>query len=343
MIAPVTHVLPLTMIRRSRLLNTPGKVLVKVGQKVNSTDVIAETHLQGRHLLVDVRRALGLTRLDPNERLVDRQVGEKLQKGDVLAQTSGLFSRVVRAPADGVVATVTGGRVLLELDSPSSPLLAGMIGEVVEVIPELGAVLETNGALARCSWGNDKVDQGVMLNLINNPDEELQRSRIDVSMRGAVVLAGICTQADALRAAAELPLRGLILSSMTSDLIPLAEKLSFPIVLMEGFGKIPMNAPAFKLLSSLEKRDVVINAVNGEIIVPLPAGGSQAPETDVFKPGQTVRIHGAPYSGKVGLLVQIRPGLTRLPNGLRVVAGDVRLEEKTEVITVPLNNLDVFE
>jgi hypothetical protein len=78
------------------------------------------------------------------------------------------------------------------------------------------------------------------------------------------------------------------------------------------------------------------------LIIPLPAIGQSAPETDYFAPNQTVRIQGAPYAGRVGTFVQARQGLFTLPNGLKVPAGDVQLDADTRV-TVPLANLEVIE
>jgi hypothetical protein len=167
-------------------------------------------------------------------------------------------------------------------------------------------------------------------------------------MRGAVVLAGHCSSADALQAGAELTLRGLILSSIDSELLPVAANLNYPIFVVEGFGKTPMNETAFRLLSTSEKRDISVNAAfnplageRPELVIPLPASGQTAPEMDYFAPNKTVRIQGAPYTGKVGTIVKLRQGLSTLPNGLKVPAADVQLDKDTRVI-VPLANLEVI-
>ena len=51
MVAPITHILPLTTIRRARMLPNRGAVTVRIGQKLSSTDVVAETLLPGQHAL----------------------------------------------------------------------------------------------------------------------------------------------------------------------------------------------------------------------------------------------------------------------------------------------------
>jgi hypothetical protein len=220
---------------------------------------------------------------------------------------------------------------------------------VTEIVPDHGVIIETNGALVQGVWGNGRVDSGMLLILAKSPDEELTPAVLDVSMRGAVVLAAHCASADALRSAAELPLRGLILASMTADLVPLANKLEYPIIVIDGFGKIPMNESAFRLLSTSERRDAAVNAVlssktgeRPEIVIPLPANAQGAPETDYFAADQTVRIQGVPYDGKIGRIIQVRQGLTVLPNGVRAPAADVALDAETRAV-VPLANLDVIE
>ncbi|HMD87712.1 MAG TPA: hypothetical protein VKF38_00990 [Anaerolineaceae bacterium] len=350
MIAPVTHILPLTNIRRARRLPVPGRVLVKVGQKVNTTDIIADAPSNGQHYIVDVRRVLGIPRNEKVDQLIQRKPGERIQKGDVIAETSGMFSRVVRSQADGSVLMVGGGLVLIETQNPPFVLKAGFSGVVSEVLPERGVILETQGVLIQGAWGNNRVDQGVLLSLAHTPGEEFVRTQLDVSMRGAVVLAGYCFQADALQAAAELPLRGLILGSMSADLISLVNKLNFPVISLAGFGHMPIDSDVYKILTTNEKRDTSLNAAvwnpqtgdRPEVIIPLPSVGNVAPETDIFKPGQTVRIQGAPYNEFIGVLVQIKPGLSGLANGVRTPAALVQLENE-EQVTIPLANLEVLE
>ena len=350
MLAPVTHILPVTHIQRTRRLPADGRVLVSTNQKVNTTDVIAESHQEGKHVLINVRRALGLPSTKDTESLIERKVGEKVQKGDVIATAGRFLPKVVRSPEDGEIVSINNGQVLLEVDSKVFQLKAGFSGNVIEVLPDRGAIIETHGALIQGIWGNKQIDQGLLLALAQTADEALNRDRLDVSMRGAVILCGYCADADVLKMANELPLRGLILGGMEAELIPLANTLFFPIIVLDGFGPCPVNSAAFKLLSTNEKRDICLNAAawnlssgeRPEIVIPLPVEGNLPKETDEFKPDQEVRIQGAPYTGQIATLVRVRPWLTALPNGLRVPAADVRLESN-EVVSIPHANLDVLE
>lgn len=349
MLAPVTHLLALTTIRRDRLLPTRGRVLVRAGQKVNATDVIAESVQPGEHLLIDVRRALGIERVSTAQRIIERTVGERLEKGDIIAQTGGLFSRVIRAPEDCEVVAIQRGQVLLELNKNVVALRAGINGTIVNVLPEMGATVETNGALLQGVWGNGPVDMGLLQVIAHSPEEELTRPQLDMTMRGAVVVGGHVADADTLQAAGELPVRGLVLASMTADLLPIARQMTYPILLLEGFGRIAINPVAFKLLLSNVKRDAAINAnwnpdrgERPELVIPLPADAQLASDNLEFKPGQIVKILKPPYTSQIGVLTQVRPGLTLLPNGLRAPVGQVRLETN-EQVTVPLANLTLIE
>lgn len=350
MFAPVTHILPLTRIRRARMLANPGKVLVRVGQEVNAIDVVAEAPPRQNHLLLDVPAALGIPRSQFSKTLISRKVGEKLVEGDVIAETGSFLKRVVRAPSESVVLMIMNGVVLLELQEMPVQMQAGFSGTVVEVIPDRGVILEATGALVQGIWGNGKINMGGLVNLANSASGALNADRLELSLRGAVGMAGHCRDADALRAAAELPLHGLILGSMTADLVETARQIDMPLVLLEGFGNIPINRRAYKILADNEKRDICVNAApldhyqdeRPELLIPLPATAEFPPETDQFRFGQTVRVLCAPHQSATGTIEEINFEPVLLANGLRTKVATIRLENN-EKVSIPFTNLEVIE
>ena len=288
MLAPVNHILPLTTIERERALPVAGNVIVKLNQNVSPTDVIANATWSREHVLIDVARILGIS---PNaaDRLIHVKVDERVNEGSEIAASKGIISRTVRAPREGRVVAAGGGQVLMETGDASIQLRAGIPGTVVEIIPNRGAVIRTVGALIQGTWGNGRIDTGVLLNFTEKPDDVLIASRLDVSLRGSVILAGLLKDAETLRVAAELPVRGLILSSISPGLLSAAQQMRFPIVAIDGFGQTPMNSAAYKLLTSNAKRDVTINAeafnrytgARPEVIIPLPVSQQPPAPNDV--------------------------------------------------------------
>ncbi len=351
MLAAITHFTPITTVRRARILPVPGRVVVRKGQKVNPTDTIAEANLNPEHLLLDIARGLGLNPAQADQHL-QRKTGERVSEGDILAGPVGITRRVVRAPKDGKIVLAGSGQVLLELSGPTYTLSAALPGVVTELIADRGAEIETNGSVIQGAWGNGKLDYGTLSVVARSPGDELSKDRLDVSQRGAILLAGTCKDPEVLTQGAEIPLRGLILGSMDSALIPLAEKTPYPVLLTEGFGDIPMNLAAYRLLSTSDRREVALLAEawdhyigsRPEAIIPLPAGGSIPLPIDagVYTPGQKVRVLGPLQMTQIGSLISVRPGLTALPNGVQATVAQVRLESGEELL-VPLANLEVLE
>jgi hypothetical protein len=349
MLAPVNHILPLTTIERERLLPVSGSVIAKLNQKVSSTDVIAEAIWSREHLLVDVARALDIS-ANAADRLIRVKVNDRVSEGTEIAIGKGLQPRTIKAPRAGRVVALGGGQVIMETGDAAIQLRAGIPGTIVNIIPNRGAVVRTVGALIQGVWGNGRTETGLLFNLTENPADVLSPARLDVSLRGAIILAGYIRDAETLRTAAELPVRGLILSSISPGLLPAAGQLRFPIIAIDGFGQIPMNSAAYKLLTTNAKRDVTINAepynrhsgARPEIIIPLPVSQEPAPPTDVktLETGQTVRLRRAPHAGEIGTLTKLHAGLSMLPSGLRAPAGDIKLENG-ELVLVPLVNLEI--
>jgi hypothetical protein len=347
--APVHHIIGLTTIVRERLLPVAGNVLVRLQQKVSASDVVAETRWAREHLMLDIARLLGVSP-DAADRLIKCKVDDRLAANAEIAVSRGIFPRAVRVPREGRVVAVGGGQVLLEVGETKVELRAGIPGTVVEVIPERGVVIQTAGGLVQGVWGNGRTASGLMVNLMETPEGELSAGRLDVSLRGSIILAGKIKNAETLEVAGELPVRGLILSSISPALLSKAREMRYPIMVTDGFGSLPMNSAAYKLLSTNAKRDVTINAemfdrytgARPEVIIPLPTASDPPAlrEVDTFAPGLQVRMRRPPFMGMIGSIVSLKPGLTTLASGLRAPAAEVKLEND-KIVIAPLVNLEV--
>jgi len=349
MLAPVTHILALTTIVRERLLPVPGTVTAKPNQRVTANDMVAEAHWAREHVLIDVARTLGISNAAA-DKLIRCKVGDELAVNTLVATGRGLLPHEVRAPREGRVAAAGGGQVLLEVGDVNIQLRAGIPGVVTQVSAARGVTIQAAGSLIQGVWGNGRMEVGVMVNLMDKPDAVLEAGRLDMSLRGSVILGGCCRETAVLQAAAELPVRGLILSSLHPGLLTTALQMRYPIVVIDGLGLLPMNPLAFKLLTTSAKREVSVNAeafnrysgARPEVIIPLPV--SQEPplpnDMETFAPGQRVRLRAAPHRGAVATLENLRPGLSSLPNGLRAPCADVRTEAG-EVLIIPLSNMEV--
>jgi hypothetical protein len=349
MLAPVLHVLPLTSIVRERVLPVAGKVTAHMNQRVSPTDVIAEANFAREHVLFDVARTFGVT-ATAADKLIKVNEGDRVSVGALIAEGSGMFARAIRAQRPGRVMVVGGGQVLMEVGDTRIELKAGLPGQVIQIIPEKGVVIRTAGALIQGMWGNGRIDNGLMRIMIEKPDDVLTADKLDIHVRGVVIVGGHIRDVETLRAAAELPVRGLIVSSMLSPLIQTAYQMKYPILVLDGFGAMPMNSAAFKLLSTSKEREVTVNAEHfdryssnrPEAIIPLPI--TSEPEEpnpyQTFAVGLTVRMRRPPFVGMIGTISNLPPGLSTLQSGLRASAADVKLENG-ESVTVPLVNLEV--
>lgn len=349
MLAPVTHILPLTTILRERTLPVRGLVHARLGQRVSATDVVAEARWSREHVLIDVARKLGIS-APAADRLMRVHIGDEVVANALIAASKGMFPVEVRAPREGRVMAIGGGQVLLEVGDVNVQLRAGIPGQVMQIVPDRGVVIQTAGALIQGVWGNGRIEMGLMINLMDAPDTVLETGRLDVSLRGSVILGGHCASAETLHAAADLPVRGLILSSIEPSAVSVAAQMRYPIVVTDGIGRRSMNAAAYRLLITNAKRDVTVNAelfdrysgARPEVIIPLPI--SQEPpiadDVESFAIGKQVRLRAAPHQGEVASIVKIHNSLRTLPSGLRALCADVRLEAG-ETVLVPLANLEV--
>jgi len=348
---PVTHILPLTIVRRERQLPVPGTISARLNERVQATDILAEAEITPRHLYLNLGRGLGIPEREVAQVLV-HQPGDWVEAGEVLAGPVGVARRTVRAPASGRLAAVVGGRALFEVRGATYSLRAGVPGMVVGTDGSRSVVLEISGALIQGKWGNGRQEYGLMRLVTSNPSERLLSSQLDINLRGAILIAGILDHAAPFSILTELTVRGLVLGSMASDLIPLAQRMPFPILLTEGFGSLPMCSPAFNLLSANAGREAAVDArpsdpdsmQRPEIIIPLPAGRQADVPNEVIPlaKGSRVRVLRPPHQSAVGTVRDLPARAADLPSGLLARVALVELES-LGLKSVPIANLEVLQ
>jgi len=351
MLGKVKQIHAMISIKRERVLPVVGHVLVRRMQKVAPTDVIVVAPMTPRFILLDIAQGLSVAPARADE-LLQRQSGDELAKGDIIAGPVGIFQRVIRAPDGGIIKIAGEGKVLYEISSPDYELQAGMDGTVTNIIPERGAIIETNGALIQGVWGNGRITYGVVQPVSNDLLQELIPEQLNISYRGVIITAGFCRNPEVLEAAGNIPVKGLILGNMPSNLIPLAQSLDYPIMVVDGFGEQPMNRAAEEILVANKDRNIALNAQRldaflgnyPEVIISQTAhADTELPsEAESLRAGKKVIIINGPDMNKIGKIEAILPNTQKLANGIETKVAEISLPNDQRT-AVPLSNLEIMK
>jgi hypothetical protein len=349
----LTQVIPLATIRRERILPVAGEVLVNMGARVESTSLVARAEVPGRYHIFNVAQTLGVSP-DAAAKYIRVKERQPVRAGHVIAGrrvSLAMVPRVIRTPADGVVAAVGGGRVLLKSVGEPVEVRAHLPGTVSNVMPKMGVLIETVGALVQGVWGIGRESFGVLKVLAKQPGQALRARSIDVACHGAVLVGGSTMDQAALQQALELQVRGIVIGSLDPTLVEAAQEVPFPIIATEGLGQAPMAAPLFNLLRTNDGREAAISgytqprwgAIRPEIIIPLPARGASPPAAvgAPLEVGDQVRVIGGPAMGTVGTVRHLPISPWPLETGARV-RGAVVAVEKEEEQFVPFFNLELL-
>jgi hypothetical protein len=368
--SPGLKVLHETRVRKERRLPLKGEVTTEKGVMVTPDDVVARTDLPGNVQMVNVANLLNVDPVDVREVMLLRE-GEPIEKGGMIAETKGLFGLFkshVESPVDGsieAISTVTGQVILREMPIPVE-IDAYMSGEVAEIIPEEGVVIETNAAFIQGIFGIGGESRGELVILSLNRDDGIAADQIKADLKDKIVVGGSFISLEAYEKAVEHKLAGVIVGGFNyHELEPIlgytlgvaitgTENLVTPLVVTEGFGKIPMGDRTFELLKEMAGRFASINGatqiragvIRPEIVIPLSneelmEKHQEISESGGIRVGSVVRVIRAPYFGRIGKIVDLPSELRKMESETMVRVAEVEIDN--EQFLIPRANLEIVE
>ena len=370
---PGLRVTPNTIIRKRRILPIPGEVLVAEGEQVTATTAVAQTALPGKVYPVNVANKLSVT---PSEMFtyIRKREGEPVTKDEVFAENSPLikwFKSQVRAPINGTIENISHvtGQVFLREPPQIIRLSAYIDGQIIEVIPTQGAVVESRCAFVQGIFGVGGETAGTITLAVKSPDEVLTADHLTATHTGQIVIGGALAQKETFARARELGIRALVVGGVHDrDLRDLlgydlgvaitgTEKIGFTLIITEGFGTIPMAKRTFDLLSAKSGQkascsgatQIRAGVIRPEVIVPLaPVGeanvqgsGSNALEGGT-KVGDTIRIIREPYFGVIARVKELPSELQQILTESHVRVLVATLPDGQDV-TIPRANVEMIE
>lgn len=365
--------------RVRRALPVPGEVVVEQGRRVAARDVVARTFLPGEVTPLNLANQLSVSPAEVPALMIKKE-GDPVKPGDVLARTKGMFGwfqTEYAAQTAGTIESVSGitGQVILR--GPPQPLTvaAYLAGEVVEVLPGEGVVIEADVSLVQGIFGVGGEAFGPVRVACAAPEQALDPGAVGPHLRGAVVLGGARITGAALKKAAEVGAAAVVAGGIDDEdlkdflgydlgvAITGSEQVGLTLVLTEGFGDIAMARRTWELLASHEGREAAVNGatqiragvMRPEIVVPLEGDASHSshgekrdgsalapPAAGQLQVGSPVRIIRDPYFGLLGRVASLPPEPRVLASGSKARVLEVELRPG-ECVVVPRANVELIE
>ncbi|OGS52784.1 MAG: hypothetical protein A3J79_03900 [Elusimicrobia bacterium RIFOXYB2_FULL_62_6] len=367
---PGLKVIPCTLLRKKRLLPIPGKVLVEMGQEVSELDVVAQTELPGKVFSVNVANRLSV---GPEEikNFMLKGEGDALKKGEIIAENKPFlkwFKTEIESPVDGTIDSISliTGQVLLREPPRQLPISAYVKGKVVEVVPNFGVTIESEGTFIQGIFGIGGETTGQIAMGVESPDADLMPEDIKDNHKGKILIGGKHACLATIKKAIETGVSAIVVGGIHDrDLRELlgydigvavtgTEKIGLTLIVTEGFGMIPMAEYTFKLIASRNGERASVSGatqiragvMRPEIIVPgYPQHVTECKKEQGrgwIEPGDPVRIIREPHFGVIGTVASLPPELTKIGSESKVRVLEVLLEGG-EKLVIPRANIEVLE
>lgn len=367
---PGLKVTSCTRFRARRLLPVAGDVLVGVGERLGADDIVATATLPGDVTIVNLANVLSIPAGDvPSAMRIP--AGGPIEAGMLVAKSKGIFGffpSEYRSRNSGTVenvSQVTGQMIVRGAPKPIH-VRAYLAGEVIEVIPGEGVVIEADVALLQGIFGIGGEAFGQIVIATAAPEEELTADLVRPEMTGQVIIGGARMTGAAVRKAAEIGAAAIVSGGLDdADLREIlgydlgvavtgGEQIGTTVIVTEGFGDIAMAKRSYELLSAHAGDFAAVNGatqiragvMRPEIVIPLgDSGGAASASVDgdgMLAVGTAVRIIRDPHFGLIGAVTDLPTEPRVLESGSRARVLEVALDSGQTVV-VPRANVELIE
>ena len=367
---PGLKVLHETKVHKDRILPLKGDVIVKEDDMVTPDDIVARTHLPGNVQMLNVGNMLNIDPTDV-EATMQKPIGSKFAKGEILAETKGLFGFFksnVLSPLECTlesISAITGQVVLRDAPIPVE-VDAYMRGRVSHVYPDEGVVIEADAVFIQGIFGIGGESRGELVVVCKDRESELTADLIKSEHAGKILVGGSFLSLAAYKKALKMNVAGIVVGGFNYfDLeeilgytlgvaITGSEDLVTSLVLTEGYGEIRMGSRTFDLLKQHHGKFTSINGatqiragvIRPEIVIPLDPEDIKGDVKEIktnegIQSGSLVRVIRAPYFGRIGTVVSLPPELQKMESETMVRVAEIKIDE--EVLVIPRANLEMVE
>jgi len=360
--------------RVRRTLPISGDVKVGVGAQVQAEDVVAETFLPGDVIPMNLANSMNILPSDLPECMLV-QVGDLVEAGQLIARGKGFFGffpAEYHSRFSGTVESVSHitGQLMLRGAAIPVQVRAFLTGEVTEVIPEEGVIIEAETSLIQGIFGVGGEAYGPLSMACENHETTLTPDVITPSMKGAIVVGGARMTGAAIQKAIECEVAALISGGMDDqDLREIlgydlgvavtgSEHIGITLIITEGFGDIAMATRTFNLFKQNAGQSTAVNGatqiragvMRPEILIPhthsetreaVASDKSVKAAAATLAVGVPVRIIREPYFGRLGSVSALPTELQVLESGSKARVLDVALSAE-ETVTVPRANIEIM-
>ena len=302
----------------------------------------------GKVYPINVAGQLGLGKANELIECMLKKEGDPVKAGEIVALSKGFFGFFksdYKAPIDGTITQISQitGQVIFNAAAIPVEIDAYVDGEVKDEIPNEGVIMRTEGVHIQGIIGLGGESYGNIMIVAKSPDQIVDISMINDTMKGKVIVCGSKITTEALTKAKNVGVAGVITGGFDG----------YTLILTEGFGTIPMADRTYKLLKKYEGFKASINGatqiragvMRPEIIIthnePQEEKSLKNYAESGLEKGDQIRIIRSPYFGKLGKVVSLPVELHKVESGTWVRVMTVDLDGKE--VLIPRANVEVIE